>query len=424
MAAVDPFGLSPDEALTWFRQKGLAPRFDWRDLWAEQHTKAFTVAKATQLDVLADLYQAVSDAIEKGQSLGEFRKGLRPMLQAKGWWGEKDVTDPLTGEVRTVQLGSARRLQTIYSTNLRMAHAAGRWQRIERTANQRPWLRYVAIEGDGRTRKEHLAWHGTILRFDDPWWKAHYPPNGWGCRCKVQQLSDRDLVRYGFTPSSSAPNDGMVLWKDERNGVTRKVPTGIDPGFDYNAGEGRPEDWDPTKEPAVDPEAPTFRDYGRPPMRDIPRQPEVTERWPTPRNASDKEDVLAHWRAHFGGDSATVADPTGAPVTFNLRYLDHLLEAANKGDAKRATLVPQAHETVLRPYEIWLTPTRIQGGLRGGQVALRKRYIQVFDGPNGQYLLVAELTSDGQVAWTSYSPDKLDKLRAGCLLYAAPEVQK
>jgi len=105
MAAVDPFGLSPDEALTWFRQKGLAPRFDWRDLWAEQHTKAFTVAKATQLDVLADLYQAVSDAIEKGQSLGEFRKGLRPMLQAKGWWGEKNVTDPLTGEVRTVQLG-------------------------------------------------------------------------------------------------------------------------------------------------------------------------------------------------------------------------------------------------------------------------------------------------------------------------------
>lgn len=239
MTTVDPFGLPPEEALRWFRGKGLTPTFDWRDLWAEQHAKAFTVAKATQIDVLTDLHQGVLEAIEQGKSLGQFKKELRPLLQRKGWWGEKEQVDPLTGETKLVQLGSARRLRTIYHTNLTMAHAAGRWERIQRTAKARPWLRYVAIIGDGRTRDQHLVWHDIILRWDDPWFRTHYPPNGWGCRCKVQQLSDSDLERYGFTPSKSAPVEKMVRWYDARNGVLRRVPRGIDPGFDYNVGEAR-----------------------------------------------------------------------------------------------------------------------------------------------------------------------------------------
>lgn len=239
MTTVDPFGLPPEEALRWFREKGLKPTFDWRDMWAREHASAFTVAKAMQLDVLADLQQGVADAIEQGQSLAQFRKGLRPLLTAKGWWGEKEQTDPVTGETKLVQLGSAWRLRTIYHTNLTMAHAAGRWERIVRTSDARPWLRYVAITGDGRTRDEHLHWHGTILRWDDPWWKIHYPPNGWGCRCKVMQLSDRDLARYGFKVTEFAPGDEMLSWYDSRNRMTRQVPRGIDPGFDYNVGEAR-----------------------------------------------------------------------------------------------------------------------------------------------------------------------------------------
>ena len=38
--------------------------------------------------------------------------------------------------------------------------AKGRWERIERVADDRPWLRYFAVR-DGRTRPDHLAWHGT-----------------------------------------------------------------------------------------------------------------------------------------------------------------------------------------------------------------------------------------------------------------------
>ena len=416
MATISPFGLAPEEALRWFRTKGLAPRFDWRDLYAAEHAKAFTVAKATQLDVLADLYQGVSDAIEKGQSLGEFKKGLRPLLQQKGWWGEKEVADPTTGELRTVQLGSARRLQIIYDTNLRTAHAAAQWDRIKTTAQTRPWLRYVAIEKDGRTRKAHLSWHGTILPWDHPWWKTHYPPNGWGCRCKVIQLSDRDLNRYGLTPSKDAPITRNRVWFDARNQVERKVPIGIDPGFEYNVGEGRSDGWPAAGERAYDPPC-TYRTYQRPPAARIAPQPAV-ERWATPRHAKDLVSLKEQWVAHFGSETANVKDPTGDSVQFNQAYLEHLLDKFDAGDAKRATLVPTAHETVKNPLEIWLVPTRVKSGPRAAQVVFRKRYIQLFEGGSQPgYVVVVDRTPDGQVAWTSYAAKDIDKLREGYLVF-------
>src|SRR5690606_4472693 len=110
---------------------------------------------------------------------------------------ELDSDGKPTGRMREVQLGSPNRLRTIYETNLRQAMAAGRWERIERTADRRPYLRYVAMQ-DGNTRDEHAQWHNTVLAWDDPWWQTHAPPNGWGCRCKIQQLSERDLARYGL----------------------------------------------------------------------------------------------------------------------------------------------------------------------------------------------------------------------------------
>src|SRR6187402_2287570 len=165
MVAVDPFGLPPDQALQWFREKGYSLNFGWQDMWGEEHARAFTVAKATQLDVLADIRAAVDDMIAIGGTPEQFQKQLRPTLEQKGWWGEKEVTDDETGEKQIVQLGSPQRLRVIYETNLRQVQAAARWERIERTAQTRPFLRYVCLL-DGHERAEHRKWHNTILPWD------------------------------------------------------------------------------------------------------------------------------------------------------------------------------------------------------------------------------------------------------------------
>lgn len=236
MAKISPVNLPPAEAVAWFRRKGYQISFGWEDTYADEHAHAFTVAKAMSVDLLEDIRSAVDKALSDGTTLRDFQKELEPLLVKKGWWGRKTMIDPVTGEERDFQLGSPRRLATIYDTNLRTSYAAGRWENIERTKSRRPYLRYVAIL-DERTRDQHRTWHGTVLPVDHPWWKTHYPPNGWGCRCSVQQLSERDLDRFGYKVSAGPPDVGLTrTWTNPRSGETRQIPVGIDPGWEYHVG--------------------------------------------------------------------------------------------------------------------------------------------------------------------------------------------
>ena len=223
MAEPEFLNLPPAEAVEYFRAKGYHVGYDWRETDAATHLRSFTVAKAMRLDILQDIRASVDRALAEGITFGDFQKELEPLLRSKGWWGGK--------------LGSTRRLRIIFDTNLRMAYAKGRWEMIERQAENAPWLMYDAVN-DSRTRPEHLAWDGTVLRFDDPWWQTHYPPNGWRCRCRVIQLSDADLEEFGLTPSSGPPAESGQSrpWLNKITGDTVDVPVGIDPGFGHNVG--------------------------------------------------------------------------------------------------------------------------------------------------------------------------------------------
>ena len=190
-----------------------------------------------RIDIPVDIRKAVDAALAGGWTFRRFRGELEPLRRRKGWWGRRMMTDPLTGETRPVQPGSARRLGIILDTSLRMAWARGRWQAIRRLAHMRPWLRCVAIP-DARTRPGHAGWHGTVLRRNHPAWKTRYPPCGGYCRCTVRQMSDRDPERLGLKPSQAPPEDRSKTrpWHNARTGRTIEVPMGIDPGFGHNVG--------------------------------------------------------------------------------------------------------------------------------------------------------------------------------------------
>lgn len=219
--------LPPEEALAYFKAKGfvLTPTVNWKDMWQEAHATAFTVARSAGFDILADIHGALQKALAEGRTLEQFQKELTPILQAKGWWGHSADGD---------QLGSLRRLKLIYDVNMRTARAAGRWAQVQRLKARRPYLRYVAIL-DKDTRQKHREWHGTVLPVDDPFWLTHYPPNGWHCRCTIAQLSEQDLMRYGYSVSPS-PDIKIITVTNPRTGETFDTPDGIDPGWGYNVG--------------------------------------------------------------------------------------------------------------------------------------------------------------------------------------------
>lgn len=226
----------PPEATAYFEAKGVKVGFAYQDVWKEEHVASFTVAKAMKEDILEKIQGATTKAIALGTTARTFSNELRPMLEAAGWWGRREVLDPLTGNLVKAQLGSPSRLKLIYDTNMRVAHAAGQWQRAQRTKSTHPFFIYTL--GPSIIHRElHVRWDGTILPVDDPWWNAHTPPNGYNCRCRLRTVSRRRVEKKGGP--TERPSSHLVAWKDKRTGRVESLPVGIEPGWDFNPGKER-----------------------------------------------------------------------------------------------------------------------------------------------------------------------------------------
>ena len=239
---------TPAEVTDFFDQKLIRPGFSWQDVWAEEHAYAFTVAKATELELLTTFKASISTALAKGQTFETWRAGLLPQLAAIGWDKPKMVADP-TGQQppREVDFTAPRRLQTIFQANMASARSAGQWNRAQRTKAALPYILYVRTSS-ADPRLEHLTWVGLILPIDDPWWSTHWPPNGWGCKCSIRQITARERTKLLATPpgeggisyTTEIPDNGPPrTFRNKRTGEITTVPAGIDPGWGGNPGLDR-----------------------------------------------------------------------------------------------------------------------------------------------------------------------------------------
>lgn len=227
----------PPEASRFLRNKGMRPAFSWADVEPEEHAVAFTVAKAMEIDVLEAIRGEVQKALDEGLPFASFKKNFRANPALAQWRGKREMIDPVTGELVEAQLGSPRRLKTIYNANLRSARAAGQWERIERTKAAFPFLEY-RLGPSERHRPHHQDKAGMILPVESAFWDEWMPPNGWGCKCWVRQVTKREAERRGV---SSTPDIPDRIWTNERTGETTIVPQGIDPGWQRNPGKLRRE---------------------------------------------------------------------------------------------------------------------------------------------------------------------------------------
>ena len=208
------------EQLAFFRRKLNLPTAAWDDIWQEAHDRAFVVAGAMKADLVADLRAAVDRAISDGATLEDFRRDFRATVARHGWTG-------WTGE--GTQGGEAWRTRVIYQTNLATSYAAGRWRQLTHPAllAARPFWRYVHNDSVLHPRPHHQAWGDMrlTLRHDHPFWRTHFPPNGWGCRCRVQAVTG---------PKAGDATEPPAGWAepDAKTGA----PPGIDRGWAYAPG--------------------------------------------------------------------------------------------------------------------------------------------------------------------------------------------
>jgi len=386
------------EQIAFFKDKVHLPTQRWDDLLGAAHDRAFVVAGATKADLLADLHTAVLKGIEEGTTLETFRQDFDAIVAKRGWTG-------WTGE--GTQGGVAWRTDVIYSTNLRTSYAAGRWAQIQEVKATRPYLMYRHSHGVVHPRPQHVAWDGLVLPTDDPFWSSHYPPNGWGCKCRAFALNDGDIRRLGKDGPDQAP-------------VPPGDTTGIDKGWDYAPGAGingkqiaeqTMAQWRAAKAGAW--ETLTRGDWqsnGRP------------ERLPADRSgiamgppATSTQGAIEAVRDALGGAALTLTLLAGGwdyPVHIDAEVLGGHIAPAR---APYARWIP---EMISDPQEVWAMMQRHKGT---GKVELRVRIIKRIDtgGKEGMFL-VAQAQGGMLEAWTFIPTDDwryLNKQRAGVLVY-------
>lgn len=219
------FGTPFQEQIDYLLQKLRVPTERWDDIQRSAHDRAFMVAGAAKADLLKDLHDAVVQRATDGKGLKAFQKDFKAIVAKHGWTG-------WTGEGS--KEGVAWRTKVIYQTNMAQSYAAGRYRQMTdpEYVRLRPYWRYIHREGVRHPRPQHLAWHGLTLPHNHPFWQSHYPPNGWGCGCRVAPVSKAEGERSRAAGLGDPPDGWDAI--DPNTGA----PVGIDKGFDYAAGAG------------------------------------------------------------------------------------------------------------------------------------------------------------------------------------------
>lgn len=207
------------EAIIHFNGKTLLTSGSYLDVKAYEHALAFTVAKMIDEDLLKNTRDLITKSLETGTTFSEFKKQLKPLLSADGWGNMTDNKAELN-----------RRLKTIYHTNLQTAYSAGQWERIQQTKQFLPYLQYMPSMSENK-RLEHKKFYNIVRPVDDPIWQSISPPNGYGCRCWIKQISKTKAEKIGI---SDPVNLDMETVENPRTGEMMTTPKGVHFSFNHN----------------------------------------------------------------------------------------------------------------------------------------------------------------------------------------------
>lgn len=102
------------------------------------------------------------------------------------------------------------------------AEAAENWQNIQDQKDVFPMLTYKTQQ-DNRVRVDHQELEGISAKVDSAFWAANYPPNGYNCRCFVEQGS----------------SDVRETKLEDLSDVVMQEFDSVDPVFKMNSGRDR-----------------------------------------------------------------------------------------------------------------------------------------------------------------------------------------
>lgn len=330
------------------RTENLIPTARWTDVLRNGHDRGFAVAGAMKADLLAEFAGAIERVAAEGKSIEWFREHFDQIVERHGW--------SYTGERNW-------RTRVIYTTNMRTSYAAGRLAQLRDPELQQaaPYWMY-RHGGSADPRPQHLAWDRLVLPADDPWWKTHYPPNGWGCSCYVVAVSKATAERLGGRFEDPPARD----------------PKGaIDAGWDYMPGDT------------------VTADIRAAVAEKLSAQPFAVASALLPALNAEAADVglFGAWRAHPDGDWPLVRLPDDDALAIGARSRVGKLSADTMRKQDRAH--PEITDAEYAAAQDVIT--RHTNKARDGRAMIYIR--EVTDDRSGGYVLVVKTTVTGEGTW-------------------------
>jgi SPP1 gp7 family putative phage head morphogenesis protein len=180
MWAVSSDPVKFEEALAYWRGRVPLTKTEFDALTAAAKTRAFTLAGVAQLDVIAEVMQAIERALEEGTGIEQFRTDIGAKLEAA--WGASNPG----------------RIELIFRNAVQRSYSAGRYAQMTdpQVIKARPYWRFDAVL-DSRTSPICKPLNGTILPADSPFWQSNYPPLHHHCRSGVYSLTDEQASSLG-----------------------------------------------------------------------------------------------------------------------------------------------------------------------------------------------------------------------------------
>jgi SPP1 gp7 family putative phage head morphogenesis protein len=199
------FGPVPaDDAIDFIKSKPVVSRQVFNILLPELKARAFCVSGIENVNVL----QRVRDKLATLPAGARWDDVKKDVLTDISPYLVDDSAEP---EERDQQIASAsRRAELLLRTHGFQAYQAAAFDVAERNRATHPYFQYVSME-DERVRPSHAALDGVILPQDSSFWRDHYPPWDWGCRCRAVPISQDDFDDAKKADAKLPADDRMIL---------------------------------------------------------------------------------------------------------------------------------------------------------------------------------------------------------------------
>jgi len=170
-----------------FKEKVPLTSDAFETLTREQRARAFRLVAVNKASLIERVQEEIGRALKHGSSLRDMQNKIQELFAEAG------LESPAGNYLR---LMLRQNMMTTYNV------AKKRMGESPPVKNAFPYRMYVTV-GDANVRAEHAALNGKVFHKDDPVWNRIFPPWGWGCRCTVRDVTEREAKRLGAAVEKS-----------------------------------------------------------------------------------------------------------------------------------------------------------------------------------------------------------------------------